>query len=240
MKIKLIQYYTSNCEQGAASEKINRLYCEKYDIDYFILNDDGYINFYNEKRHINWYKIKFTKDILQYNDHDYVIFVDADVYFTNQNKDIRDIINLYLDKDLIITYDWRGENLVTKDSVNTGVMIFKNTPWSIDFLKRIWEGGNTVARGTYLNDYALEQTIVSIFLTVNIEDIEKTQLLDPYIIDSINDLFNRPETLIFNNYNKVSEEKIENSINDQLYLKKIRGSRYRFKHKELAKFKNQL
>lgn len=211
MQIKFIQYHTSNCTYAAYPEKINKLYCDKYNIEYFSLADDNHIRTNNENRALQWYKIKFTKEILQNNNHDYIIFADADAVFVNHNKDIRDIINQYTDKDLIITNDFGP------DIVNTGVMIFKNTHWSVNFLERIWDAGNTIARGTYLNGIWHEQTIISMFMVANPEDRNKTQILDTNGADSINDVQNRPTTLIHHDITKSNFINIYNNIN-QYYI----------------------
>ena len=216
MKIKLIQYYTSNCEYAVHTVKINQLYCTKYDIDYSVLNNDNTIISNNEERSLKWYKIKFINETLQNdNEHDYIIFVDADAFFVNHNKDIRDIINLYLTKNFIIAWDWGDHNIV-----NSGVMIFKNNIWSIDFLERVWKAGQLIAQGAYLQGAWHEQTIISTFMVVNSHDRNETQILDPYGNYSINDLSQRPETLIFHDVYKNNGKNIYKNIIKNFYNNK--------------------
>jgi hypothetical protein len=215
MQIKFIQYYTSNCTYAPAAEQINRLYCSKYNIEYYSLTDDNHIKSNNENRALQWYKIKFTKEILQSSNHDYIIFADADAVFVNHNKDIRDIINQYPSKELIISNDFGP------DIVNTGVMIFKNTPWSINFLERIWTSGTSIARGNYLNGIWHEQTIISTHMITNPDDRNRTQITDTNGTDSINDVQHRQSTFIHHDISKSNFINIYNNIQSQHTNKSI-------------------
>lgn len=211
MKLKVIQYYTPNCTYAVTSEEINRAYCEKYNIDYFSETDKTKILQGCKNRAVQWYKIKFLKEQISKTDSDYVIFMDADAVFVNLEKDVRAIISLYSEKELIISEDFGP------DIVNTGVMIFKNTSWSIDFLDRVWEAGDKVSRGKYRTEIWHEQTIVSAFIHINKNDKDKTVILFPSQDDSINDnLLRNGHTFI---YHDLSKRRIEE-------IKKINSGNY--------------
>jgi SAM-dependent methyltransferase len=146
---------------------------------------------------VQWYKIKFIQQQLEESNVDYIMFMDADAIFVKPEVDIRTIIEDYLDKELIISEDFGP------DIVNTGVMIFKNTNWSVDFLKRIWEGGNKISRGKYRTDIWHEQTIVSAYLYVNDNDRDKTVILSPLDFNSINDnILRQDKTFIYHDLSK--------------------------------------
>lgn len=204
MKLKLIQYYTPNCTYAITSEKINREYCEKHDIEYFAETDEQTIRGGSDGRAVQWYKIRFLQKQLKESTADYVIFMDADAVFVKTEKDIRDVINEYLEKDLIIAEDFGP------DTVNTGVMIFKNTPWAVDFLERVWEGGNKVSRGHYRTSIWHEQTIMSAFIHISKPDSDRTVILPSNGHDSINDNILRKEhTFIYHDLSKKRIEEID-------------------------------
>ena len=204
MKLKLIQYYTPNCTYALTSEKINKEYCEKYDIEYFAETNEQTIREGSDNRAVQWYKIKFIQQQLRETSADYVIFIDADAVFVKPEKDVRDIIEQHLERDLIISEDFGP------DTVNTGVMIFKNVPWSIDFLERIWEGGNKISRGNYRTSIWHEQTIMSAFIHINQADSARTVVLSPVDDDSINDnILRKGRTFIYHDLSKKRIEEID-------------------------------
>jgi SAM-dependent methyltransferase len=197
MTIKIIQYYTSNLQYAITSEKINKEYCNKYGFEYFSQTDNDTIRNTSDNRAVQWYKIKFIQQQLEESNVDYIMFMDADAIFVKPEVDIRTIIENYPDKELIISEDFGP------DIVNTGVMIFKNTNWSVDFLKRIWEGGNKISRGKYRTDIWHEQTIVSAYLYVNDNDRDKTVILSPLDFNSINDnILRQDKTFIYHDLSK--------------------------------------
>ena len=204
MKLKLIQYYTPNCTYAITSEKINREYCEKHNIEYLSETDRQTIVEGSDGRAVQWYKIKFLQKQLKESTADYIIFMDADAVFVKTEKDIRDVINEHLEKDLIIAEDFGP------DTVNTGVMIFKNTPWAVDFLERVWEGGNKVSRGHYRTSIWHEQTIMSAFIHISKPDSDRTVILPSNGHDSINDNILRKEhTFIYHDLSKKRIEEID-------------------------------
>ena len=197
MTIKIIQYYTSNLQYAVTSEKINKEYCNKYGFQYFSQTDDKIIRETSDNRAVQWYKIKFIQQQLEESDVDYIVFMDADAIFVKQDFNICEIIKNYPDKELIISEDFGP------DIVNTGVMIFKNTEWSINFLKRIWEGGNKISRGKYRTEIWHEQTIMSAYLYVNDNDSDKTVILSPTDFNSINDnILRQDKTFIYHDLSK--------------------------------------
>ena len=204
MKLKIVQYYTPNLTYATVSERINRTYCEKHNIEYFVQTSKEEIGATLNGRAVQWYKIPFLQQVLTTSDHDYIIYLDADAVVVKPEKDIRDIINENLDSDLIIARDFGP------DLVNTGVMIFKNTPWSIDFLERVWEAGDHISRGKYKTHIWHEQTIMSAFAHINTGDAKKISILDPSGHNSINDhILRNGITFIYHDLSKVRIEEID-------------------------------
>lgn len=197
-KLLVLQYYTPNLEYGKLSEKINKNYCDNFEIDYISLTDKDYIDSKIDGRPYMWFKILFLIEKLEENEYEYVMFIDADAIFVKNDFNIVDLIDEHKDFNLIINSDFGP------DVVNTGSMIFKNSEWSIDFLKRIWEKANVISRGRYRTEIWHEQTIMSIFLTINEDDIKNAKILMPNTMNSINDLiYVENQTLIYHDLSKI-------------------------------------
>ena len=130
-KLLICQFYTPNLEYAVMTEEINRSYCQKFDIDYFVEKDKQLIDEVRYDRSYCWFKIQMITKILKQKEYEYVMFVDADAIFVRNDFDIKELIDKYKESDLIISEDFGP------DIVNTGVMIFKNTDWSIEFLEKI-------------------------------------------------------------------------------------------------------
>ena len=197
MKLKVIQfYYSDNLEYLKQSEAINLEYCEHYNIEYYCEKDSAKIFSTLQKRAGSWYKIPFLKEQLESSDCDYVAYIDSDAFIVTKEVDFRDIIALYPDHDLIIGRDFGP------DLVNGGVLIFKNTDWSKDFLQRVWDKSEMISRGRYKTEIWLEQTILSTFLLVNDTDAAKAKILPWNMENSINCLHLNKNTFIYHDLSK--------------------------------------
>lgn len=204
MRLKIVQYYTQGYKTGIYSEKINKEYCKLYDIDYFCEKDEKIIQnaIESEGYTKQWYKIHLIKKELLTNNYDYVIFIDADAAIVNFNVDILRFINKAPDKDLIIGSDMNSRKYHS-DPINTGVMIFKNTKWSVEFLEKVWSTANEIHRGIFRYDLWHEQTIISILLHFVKSDMEKVHIINYNDDLSLNDPVNRPnKTFIFHDIDK--------------------------------------
>uniref|UniRef100_A0A6C0IEB8 Nucleotide-diphospho-sugar transferase domain-containing protein n=1 Tax=viral metagenome TaxID=1070528 RepID=A0A6C0IEB8_9ZZZZ len=120
--------YRKSLKKGLESK---RLYAEKHGYSYI----QGDEKFWDRERPIAWSKIPFLLHILKTSQEGEFIFMsDADVYITNMNLRIEDHIIplLPLDKDLLLTIDSCGH-------INDGNILIRNTKWSRDFWKRVYE-----------------------------------------------------------------------------------------------------
>lgn len=197
MKLKIIQfYYSQDIAYLQESEKINSEYCKKYEIDYYCETDSELIHEVLGNRAGSWYKIPFLREQLELNDTDYIAYIDSDAFVANDEVDLRDIINQYSEYDLILGEDFGP------DLINGGVLIFKNTKWSKDFLKRVWEKSEKISRGRYKKEIWLEQTILSTFLLVNDVDAAKAKILPHNMPNSINSLHLNENTFIYHDLSK--------------------------------------
>lgn len=118
--------YKKAVEKGMLSRK---MYCIQND---YIYKDEENYNVYDSSRPPAWSKVQMILKCLKEAKADYVIWMDADTIIMDFNHRIEDIIlQQSAKKDIIICKD----NL----DLNTGVMIVKNTEWSINFFEKLWQ-----------------------------------------------------------------------------------------------------
>jgi len=123
MKICIMMWYDSNISNyGDINYKINKRYCNKYNIE--IIKCDKRRH---PARHPAWERIPL---ILQHiTKYDYVMWIDADAHFYIDSKNIIDLISENEKYNIIFS---KG----ISETINTGVFIVKNTTYSIDFLTK--------------------------------------------------------------------------------------------------------
>jgi hypothetical protein len=68
----------------------------------------------------------------------YLIWIDSDAIISNHSIPIKTIINKEPNYDLYLCMDIHVE----KECINSGVMIIKNTQWSINLFKKVWLNEN--------------------------------------------------------------------------------------------------
>lgn len=132
MKIVVTQFYTSNVAYGEYSEKINRDYCNKNGYEYFVEKDKDKIKNRIGVRSWTWYKPFLIEEVFsKHPDCDYVLFMDMDAIFCNNDRRIEEFITN--DFSILMTEDY-GPSLV-----NAGVMLLKNNQFSKNFIKQWWD-----------------------------------------------------------------------------------------------------
>ena len=129
MRIAVVMWYNDKIKKFAdLNYRINKLYCDKYNIDIYKSDEVTYKN-----RKPTWEKIPLIlKYLTQY---DYVMWVDADAFFLKDARDIRQLIRKTPDKHFIFSEDI-STNISPNISpnINAGVYIVKNTEYSIQCL----------------------------------------------------------------------------------------------------------
>ena len=136
MRIAVLQFYTANISYGPYSEEINKKYCEEKGYTYICDKDDAKIRSISENRSLHWCKIKIVKEVLDTNNFDYILFLDADAVISDFNQNIED----FIDGSYNMIF---GEDVGSHSSMNTGVFLVKNSEWSKNFLDIWWESGKT-------------------------------------------------------------------------------------------------
>lgn len=125
MKVCALMFYDKNIKEYAElNNKINNLYCKKYEIDLIVSNKKTY-----KKRHSAWERLPLIlKNISNY---DYVIWIDADAHFNYNSANIIELIEKTPHVSFIFSND------KSDDHINSGFFIVKNTEYSIKFIK-LW------------------------------------------------------------------------------------------------------
>lgn len=126
--ISFVYFYTPNILSYAKYSMLNILtYAQKYGYGMIIYNEP-----FNTNVSFCWNKIAaILKNLSQ---HKYLIWIDADAIIANFNISIESLINQYPLTDLFLCLDIYYQ----KECVNSGVMIIKNTPWSYELFKKVW------------------------------------------------------------------------------------------------------
>ena len=122
-------WYDENVKvYGDYSKKINQVYV---DLNHYDL-------IFSKKRNVPnmapaWERLPLLLDTLNTNKYDYVMWIDADACFNlESNFKLDKLIDENKDKHIIFSSDI--PNPKRKRRINTGVMIFKNTPFSKIFI----------------------------------------------------------------------------------------------------------
>jgi len=139
-KIVVAQFYTKNLSYGKFSEEINKKYCEEKGYIYHVEKDTDKIKEYIEDRAHTWAKPRLILEVMKKYDCDYVLFLDMDAIVSDSSIRIEEFIDD--DFDLMATEDYSSHS-----KMNAGVLLFKNSEWSRNFMNDWWEAGNYL-RGT--------------------------------------------------------------------------------------------
>jgi hypothetical protein len=172
------------CDYGNFASLNHHEYSNKHGYSYIkeIVKNDDYSNW-----HPTWIKIDVLKKYLPL--YDYVVWIDADAVFVNQDIKIEDLINDGVD--LVIPkleMDRVSGNMWTHTT--TGFMIWKNSEWSNLILNTLWSEPKDY-RFTFFHEQSrLDELIYDKFtveggeniLNKNIDDIETPIKLDNIMI----------------------------------------------------------
>ena len=128
-RIAIVMSYTKNIESYAKyAEMINRKYAKKN--GYTIIVNHGRFMENGYERTPHWDKVSMILHYLP--KYDYVVWIDSDAIFSNLDRKIESYISKGKGANILI-----GKDMYTRDesSINTGVIIVKNSPWSLSFFE---------------------------------------------------------------------------------------------------------
>lgn len=184
-KIAVCMFYNDGIKDYADySYKINKKYCDKYNLDLIVSKERKY----TDKRSPAWEKVLLVLYLLKKNKYKYVIWIDADAFFYLDSSDIRTVIKENKTKDFIFSADGDGRN----DIINSGIFIVKNSNYSKKLME-IWAYDKKVFKEGYVNNGWWEQNIINYMYKNNIKNIRERSKLEP---------FNKLQHFEYNNSNK--------------------------------------
>ncbi len=124
LNICVIMFYDDNIKvYGDICYNLNKLYCQKYNLDIIRSSQRKY-----KHRKPHWERIPLLLKYLP--NYDYLIYIDSDAFFYYDADDIKKIINANINYNLIFSNDKGNKN------INTGFFIVKNTEYSKEFLTK--------------------------------------------------------------------------------------------------------
>ena len=168
------------CDYGDFVSLNHHEYANKHGYSYIkkIVNNDDYQDW-----HPTWIKIDVLKTYLPI--FDYVVWIDADAVFYNQDIKIEDFIEDGID--LVIPkleFDRVSGNVWT--NTTTGFMIWKNSEWSRNTLNELWDNPKEFRFEFFHEQTRLDEILRPKFeiiggeniLNRDTEDIENSIILD--------------------------------------------------------------
>jgi hypothetical protein len=145
-------------------------YCDKHSYEFACYTENDK-DIYDQSRDIPWYKIKSIEKVLKECPYlDLVVWIDADCQILKSDISLESIIEKYLPqcKDVLISSESDGH-------MNTGIMFWRNTPYSLTLLNRIWDNQNQ------FESHFHEQASFNQLLSIDEEVKNKVEILPAYL-----------------------------------------------------------
>jgi len=176
--ILIITAYSIDYTIGNLCEKVIRKYAD-YHQYHFISHILPYMDMLSKihpKLHCTWYKILMINEYLNDNNnkYDYILWIDADAIIIDFNIKIEYFIKRSLGRDILIAEDMNPCCLI-----NAGVILIKNTDWSKECFKQVWN------LDRYDNVKFYEQSALVKVLRLNGQNLEKHKIFHTYVTGGI-------------------------------------------------------
>ena len=177
-KICVVMWYDKNISDYAdICYELNKKYCEKNGYD---IIKDSTVRLKDKKPHYE--RIPLIIKILHR--YDYVIWIDSDAHFYIDSIPIKSFIDKYNDKNFIFSADQDrsvGESIlnISKDKINTGVFIVKNTPYSLKILN-IWAYDKYLFENRVNKKAWNDQGVLRLIYQKDIHKIRNNSVVIPY------------------------------------------------------------
>lgn len=186
--VTLVSAYSSNYAPGPLCEAANREYASRhgYGFECDVLSPDDMHDAIAPRRALNWYKVLAIRRALadaaaKGGGSQLVVWLDADAFVTDRGRRIEAVVETDGGgRDLVL-----GEDVSSACLVNTGVIIIRASPWSLELWRQIWEG-NLSRR--YHNKLYHEQSALSRLLvergeleTANLPKERNTRTLSRHV-----------------------------------------------------------
>eukprot|EP01031_Cornospumella_fuschlensis_P041259 gene41259-50356_t len=112
---------------------VNAAYAERRGYAYHIFSEDQHSQLQLDAD-ARWNKVLFLLETMKTHDYEYVTWVDADLVILDFSLDLVALANQYHTADVIMSKDKATAPFIG----NTGLIIIRNTNWSIEFLQKWW------------------------------------------------------------------------------------------------------
>ena len=137
-KLKILSAYNFRYRKiGEKSEKNIIKYANHFNFSYEFQKRDKF------ERPFNWLKIKMLIDNLENNSHEYLLWLDADTFFCRYENILNHIDkskHLHVHNSFFKSVHktkYKYVNYLTW-APNSGVLLVRNTKWSLKFFKNVW------------------------------------------------------------------------------------------------------
>lgn len=131
-RILVCMWYDENIKEYAdLFRKRNEKYCNENNYE-FIFSDKKYTD-----KHSAFNKIFMIKELLEKNECDYYVWIDADAHFCGNEYLLEHYITGHEDKDFI----WSAD---ITPNINTGIFIVKNSEYSKEFIQKWIRSSKTI------------------------------------------------------------------------------------------------
>lgn len=166
MKVCVLMFYDNIINDYAEfNNKINKLYCEKYELGFIVSHKKTY-----KERHSAWERLPLILNNIT--NYDYVIWIDADAYFNYDSPNIIEVIEKTPTANFIFSNDKRN------DHVNSGFFIVKNSEYSINFIK-LWAYNKILYKNNPYPEWWDQGVLIDI-INKNLLDIKKNCIIYEY------------------------------------------------------------
>lgn len=167
------------CDYCNLSSKNHNEYSFKHNYTFIkeIVRNEDYLDW-----HPTWIKIDVIRKYLPL--FDYLVWIDSDAVFVDQNMTIESL--LFEDTDLVIPkleFDQVGGQQWTKTT--TGFMIWKNSHWSNETLQYLWDVPNEFRWEFFHEQSRLDEILIKKFESLGAENIIDYDLSLPVKIKNI-------------------------------------------------------
>ena len=138
MKLAIAQLHTENLDDWAYIAVDNKeKYCRIHGYD--MVSKRGLYETKFEERHPSWHSVKLILEILETTDIDWVFWSDVDALIMDYTVKLEKFIKA--DYDMVIPSQGQGKycGIKTRNCLCCGHYFVKNTDWSKQFLRKLWD-----------------------------------------------------------------------------------------------------
>lgn len=185
---------------------INQMYCRKNKYKWHSDNQERLNSDWDKQ----WEKVAMSLDMLrETKEGEWLCWIDADAAFNHHDVRLQSFIKQAGNKDFLICHDGvnRGDEEEAKDPhfINTGVMIFKNTPWVRDLFQRWIRTPGKYKKGSNTQD---QERLVEMYRA---NELGMKDHIKVFPANAFNSSYGRPnaDTFVVHMMSRSTEERVD-------------------------------